>query len=304
MNNIIEGVWTLANKFMDSAKFVTIDNLVVAELAKSVVERAALKTPFWGLPSCIAPAEADTRQKTFLYELIANSVNYCYWYGRHDIRPNGANSTKMYTLLDESFVALERMKESTMFHPRSELEILIGIFINKLSKACFPLIDHRVRHLNEILNRSDLLSVIEASVQREDYSVDRWLEYMITSFPGYSKDLFLKRAFLFIMSMYRRCKIFEEEINSIPIPADYQVPKMLRWLRCIRYSGTLASLVDNNVLVPEGSIMECEIRAATILACREIANRAGCSCEQVDTYLWGQRKICTDPFHLTITTNY
>jgi len=305
MNNIAESVWSLANEFVGSAKLVTINDGMIDFTAGSVArwhnKNSGILLPY---PSCIAPDDPDAVKKLFLYELIANSVNYCYWYGRYDIRPLGANSTKMSSLLDESFVVLEEMKKTEMFHPDHELEIIIETFISKLSMERFPLIDYRVTHLKEILNRSDLLSVIDTSVQRKDYSVDEWLEYIITSFPGYSKDLFLKRAFLFIMQMYRRCGIFEKEISKILVPADYQVPRVLRELGCIEYRNPLAFTVDNNLLMAEGCQAECEIRAATIVACRRIADIANCTCEEVDTYLWSKRNECKKPFHLCITSNY
>ena len=297
-----DNVWSLATAFVNNAKLVTINDAKISEVAKDIVEwKESGPRIFQGYPLCIP---SGSIRKLFLYELIANSVNYCYWYGKHDIRPNGANSTKMYNLLDESFDYLNQMKKTASFHPHSELEIIINTFIDGLSKARFPLIDRRVEHLNELLNRSDLLSVIEISVSRKDYSVENWLDYIITSFPGYSKDLFLKRAFLFIMQMYRRCGIFEKEIGRVLVPADYQIPKMLRWLGCIEYHDSLAYIVDQNVLIAEDGMEECEIRAATIVACKKIADLAGCSCEEVDQYLWSQRHICTEPFHLCRTSNY
>ena len=312
--NQIDTVWSLANEFMNSAKLVAINDGMISSVVEDIVEwKGNGVRVFQGYPLCI---KSGSIRKVFLYELIANSVNYCFWYGKHNIRPNGADSEKMYNLLDESFIYLEEMKKTATFSHYQELEIIIGTFIDKLSKARFPLIDHRVRHLNEILNRSDLLSVIEISVQREDYSVDRWLDYLITSFPGYSKDLFLKRAFLFIMQMYRRCGIFEDkilnrsdllsvnEISKVLVPADYQVPKMLRWLGCIEYCDSLAFLVDNDLSIAEGTSAECEIRAATIIVCKRIADLAKCTCEEVDTYLYGRRNRIIAPFPLTVTTNY
>jgi len=146
--------------------------------------------------------------------------------------------------------------------------------------------------------------VIELSIYREDYSVEKWLEYLIISFPGYSKDLFLKRAFLFIMEMYRRCGIFGKEIGEVLVPADYHIPKMLRWLGCIEYSSELDSAIDNGHSVLSGSIAECEIRATTIVTCRKIADLARCTCEEVDTYLFSRRHQCRDAFHLCVTSNY
>jgi len=57
-------------------------------------------------------------------------------------------------------------------------------------------------------------------------------------------------------------------------------------------------------LISEGSLMECEIRAASIIACGLIADRAGCTCEVVDKYLWSRKEENLNPFHLTITSSY
>lgn len=309
--NPIDTVWAIATKLVDSSELVDINDRVVSEVANSVAAwkkevyaNRASRCSVWNYPKCIDPDDPKAVRKLFLYELIASSVNYCYWYGRHDIRPEGANSVKMYNLLDESFGRLNEMLTKAQFHPQGEVEIIINTFIEGLSRARFPLIDRRVAHLTEILNRSDLLSIIEISVQREDYRLEEWLDYIITSFPGYSRDMFLKRAFLFIMQMYRRCGIFEKEIGKILIPADYQVPKILRWLGCIEYDDALARVVDEGFTIAENSKAECEIRAATIVACERIGDRAGCTCEEVDTYLWGKRNETKAAFHLTITTNY
>lgn len=300
--NPIETVWSLANTFVDSAKLVTISDGEISNAAKAVMDwKESGPRVFQGYPLCI---KSGHPRRILLYELIANSVNYCFWYGRYDIRPDRAGSTKMYQLLDESFNKLEELKKTATFDGQDEKEIIINTFIEKLSRARFPLIDHRVRHLNEILNRSDLLSVIDIEVQRNSYNTEDWLDYLITSFPGYSKDLFLKRAFLFIMQMYRRCGIFEKEVSKVLVPADYHIPKMLRWLGCIEYNNSLSQHVDGGFSIPEDCNADCEIRAATIVACKRIADLADCTCEEVDTYLFGRRNWCTAPFHLTVTTNY
>ena len=299
--NQIDTVRELANKFVNTSNHVFINSEKIREVAWEVAKVLQEPRGSWGFPGCIPSCNM---KMLFLYELIANSVNYCFWYGRHNVRPNGADSTKMYSLLDESFMHLEEVRKIATLDSRQEKEIIIGSFIDKLSTARFPLIDYRVQHLNEVLNRSDLLSVIEEAVQRGSYCADEWLDYLITSFPGYSRDLFLKRAFLFIMQMYRRCGLFKEAMSKILIPADYHIPKMLRWMGCIEYDEALDYAIATSVLIPSGSNVECEIRAATIVACSRIAAAANCTCEEVDTYLFFQRHICTAPFHLTVTTDY
>lgn len=299
----IDTVWTLAQQFVADATMVTINDAKIWDVATEIVDTQKNQLP--------VPAEftkhvspPDEIRKMFLYELIANSVNYCFWYGRHDIRPNDVSSSKMYALLDESFHHIDELKKTRTMDRYQELEDVIEDFTGKLSRARFPLIDCRVRHLEEILDRHDLLSVIDTDVERGKHSVDEWLDFLVTSFPGYAKDLFLKRAFLFIMQMYRRCGLFAEEMFKIPVPADYQIPKMLRWTGCIVYDRELSWIVDENVIVPSGSFIECEIRAATIVAVKRIADAANCTCEEVDTYLFARRYFCSEPFHLTITTDY
>ena len=242
--------------------------------------------------------------KGIVLELVAASVNYCYWFGSHSIRPEGCNSVKMYEFLDESFIVMNKLREMAMYDPQHEVEIIIDTFIDKLSIARFPLLDHRIRHLTEVRNRLDLVHVIDRCVSTDDFSVDGWLQYLVRSFPGYGKDLFLKRAFLFIIQMYRRLRLFKEGMDRVSVPADYQIPKVLRSLGCLKYNYPLDFMVKNGRLIPEGSTMETEIRAATIVVCSKIATLAQCYPAEVDTYLFAKRNACKDPFHLTITTNY
>lgn len=306
--NLIDSVWRLTNSFLVEPKFIKINNKMIEYQAEMIVESTCdpiCNLEEGSLPSCINGMTGQSAiKRLFLYEIIANSVNYCYWYGRYDIRSNNVNCEKMYNLLDESFAVLDDQLQTYQMDFGFALEIVIRAFINRLSMERFPLLDFRVQHLKEILNRGDLSSVIEIAVQRNHYSVEEWLKYLVTSFPGYGKDLFLKRAMLFIMQMYRRIGLFGEEIDKVLVPADYQIPKMLRWLGCIKYSESLAFCVDNNISLVETGQSECELRAATIYICKRLADLSGCTCEDVDTYLFSRRNDCKDPFHLVVTTNY
>jgi hypothetical protein len=304
--SLIDSVWTLSDKFLKDARMVSIDDSRIVEIAEYVKNWIGEKhCVAWGFPKCINSKDKDAIQDLFLYEIIANSVNYCYWFGRYDVRPNEANCALMYKLLGESFDKLHEMQKTAQFHPSHEVEIIIDAFIEKLNLMRFPLVDHRIKHLKEVQDSNCYLrSFIEAAVQREDYRAEEWLKILVTTLPGYSKDLFLKRAMLFIMQMYRRCRLFENDIGKVLIPADYQIPKMLRWLGCTNYSEALAYLVDNNIPLPENGQAECEIRATTIQVSKRIAELANCTSEAVDSYLFNRRYDCKEPFHLVITTNY
>jgi hypothetical protein len=102
----------------------------------------------------------------------------------------------------------------------------------------------------------------------------------------------------------RRLGLYKSFIDQVPVPADYQVPKMLEWMGVLQYSDDLHDTIWEGRLIPSGSRQECEIRASTIMACRMLAKEIGCMQSDVDTALWYNRKACTNPFHLTITTDY
>jgi len=132
----------------------------------------------------------------------------------------------------------------------------------------------------------------------------RYLMSLVTTFPGFASDLFLKRASLFFMQMYRKLGWYEKMMSYLPVPADYQVPKMLKHFGCIKYKEPLNTIVEVGELIPKGSIMECEIRAATIIVCELLRQQTKWNMSEIDSWLWLRRKECNDPFHLTITTDY
>ena len=88
------------------------------------------------------------------------------------------------------------------------------------------------------------------------------------------------------------------------IPADCQLPKMLRNSDCIKYSDKLAKKVFDGKLIQKHSLEELQIRAATIVVGTMLQFSTGWTIADVDTYLWLRRKLVDTPFHLTITSDY
>jgi hypothetical protein len=212
----------------------------------------------------------------------------------------------MYKLLKDSFYELFQAKRNRTFSRHQEIEFLIDKFRYALVAHRFPLLQQRIQHLEEIRQKSMTFALLldNFSYYKRKGSVEGLLQMVTLALPGYANDLFLKRAILLILQMNRTCGIFEKDIYSLPIPADYQVPKMLEWLGCIEYSTDLKLDIRNGKHIPAGSQEEIEIRAATIIASQEIAKLAECTCADVDAFLWLKRKECSNPFHLTITTDY
>jgi hypothetical protein len=295
--NYIESVNEVVDEFTKNPECVQIRTKNIKKLAIDIQQDIkANQLPKWVAPAYITNEDGSI-SFLMLYELIANSINYCYWYGNNVFRPRGASSVKMYSLLTDSFEEMDKLEKTGTYSEKLKLEIIIEKLIKKLSRERFPLLEQRIKHLNELLKKP--IAAYDGTSK-----IEEMLDYIITSFPGYAQDLFLKRALLYIIQLNRLCGVFEDEMNTVPVPADYQVPKMLNHFGCIVYSLDLSERIRQGILIPEGSLEECEIRASTIKVCGMLAIEANCKPSDVDTYLWTKRKQCNKPFHLTITTNY
>ncbi|NHJ48917.1 MAG: hypothetical protein FK733_14120 [Asgard group archaeon] len=182
------------------------------------------------------------------------------------------------------------------------LDRCLDDLIKLLSLERFPLLEKRIKHLNEL--RLNGQKFIDTVIKYKDDGFEHLLNSLVQIFPGYASDIFLKRAFLFFAQLNRNYGWFEKEMYNLPVPADYQVPKILEHYGILYYEDELQQAIVEETLIPKGSIVECEIRASTIIACKRICEKTGWSMPQVDSYFWLKRKEVTTPFHLTITSDY
>jgi len=219
--------------------------------------------------------------ETFQYELWASAVNYCYWYGRDQLRPGGGGASEMYHILNLTFA-----------HGAKE-------FGRSLISARFPLCEQRSRHLSEAYSFGSTEYGVTIN-----HSLHFAIREFIKALPGFAGDMFLKRTFLFFMMLHRRFGYWADEIHELPVPADYRVPQSLRHLGCLIYDHDLATKVDNEIHIPSGSMEELSIRAATIIACDRLSSISGVPLCQIDDWLWSTRFPDCKPFHLTVTTDY
>jgi len=224
-----------------------------------------------------------------LKELVASSINYCYWYGVSDIRPNNVSSTAMYECLEYAF------KLSKSYDTR--FSKVIYTLIELLSVNRFPMLEERKRHLLELLEDQK-----GENFAREVVNKNADIDMMCRYFQGFASDIFLKRASLFFIQIYRKFEWYKDIV--LPVPADYQVPKILRHFGCLQYSPSLEEDIYEGKLIPKNSLEEIQIRAATIRVCEKMREELGWHIGDVDTYLWTRRKLTDMPFHLTITSDY
>ncbi len=257
------------------------------EIEWKAVERQIEKMRKDGPPSFF---EDTDKYKLGIYtevlkELVASSINYCYWYGVSDIRPNNVSSTAMYDCLEYAFDNTESFEDT------------IRILIELLSSNRFPMLEERKRHLLELLEDrkgEDFAKMVANKMGT--------MELICQNFQGFASDILLKRASLFFIQIYRKYGWYKDMV--LPVPADYQVPKILRHFGCIQYAPTLEEDIYEGKLIPKHSLEEIQIRAATIRVCEAMRKELGWHIGDVDTYLWTRRKLTDMPFHCTITCDY
>ncbi len=286
--NLVKSVYDISETFMKDSKHVSVNYERIEEL---VVDMLETKPPKFPIPA------VENVFKGVVLELIAASVNYCYWYGKSDVRPNGANSTFMYENLINAFFDYEKLDDNDL------LSLSIARFNALLMLNRFPLIEERLRHTGQLkmIGEHFCKRIVE---DHEKDSINKFMNELVVFFPGFGSDIFLKRASLFFIQLYRRFGWFEDQLSELHVPADYQVPKMLEYFKCITYTPYLKNIIKSNKLIAKHSIEECEIRAATVIAIRKICDLTKWNVAQVDGYFFLNRNATTNPFHLTVTTDY
>jgi len=289
--DIIQSVFDVAKESLNrKSNFVYLNEDNINALADKM--KADGKVDFFG-----GDQEKDVNTYIeILKELIASSINYCYWYGAHDIRPNGVSSTSMYDNVNEVFEGVD--------HQALNLENRIEGLIEILSENRYPLLEERKKHLRELCEDRKA-EVFANMVNDQALSPVELFNEMVIRFQGFASDIFLKRASLFFIQLYRKFGWYEDNLmNILHVPADYQVPKILRHFNCINYSDKLSKKIDNSQLIEKHSLEEIQIRAATVIVCTKLQTKLGWTIADVDTYLWTKRKESDKPFHLTITSDY
>jgi len=285
--NLVNSVFEIAEKFMDNSVYVDINDEQLELIANDMKLEKPKKFP---------TKDVKDEFKSCLLQLIGGSINYCYWYGSSYIRPCDSSSTKMFEVVEHAF---------QLYNPSGgvhSLDKCLDDLIKYLSMERFPLLEERIKHLNELrLNGQDFIKTV---IQYKEQNIEFLLNSMVQIFPGYASDIFLKRAFLFFAQLNRIFGWFEEDMYNIPVPADYQVPKMLQQYGILDYDEELQDAIEAEVHLSKWSGAECEIRAATILACKQLCKKTEWSMPDVDAYFWLRRKEATIPFHLTVTTDY
>jgi hypothetical protein len=293
MSVVLDATWELVNAFTKDSKWVSLKADAI-EKPELLAEFKSISLPVEHLPDCITD-ETDL----CIFELLASSINYCYWYGSSEVRLNGCGSPAMYAALGRNYATNKPMYR------------VIDDLCKEMAMLRFPMIEQRVMHLKQLLNcRSISRNLL--SVESLSMAFDAVIQYC----AGLANDMFVKRASLFFMQLVRRlqfsdrkieCPTIEKwskDLSILPCPSDYQIPKMLEHYGIIEYHPKIKQMIQDDVPFIPHSKMECEIRAFTILAVKKLSEASGVPAHMIDYYFWLNRKECKNKFHLCETTDY
>lgn len=246
--------------------------------------------------------------------LALNSINYQFW----DLGKGGEFLRYDF----EGIVGAMGMRtafERAWADPASPLSLArqgVHIQVEDITAmfGAIPSPQSRADILNEVLlprgeNGSSALdqavAVIAQDVDAGNSFNPAQANLLATLCPQAFGDPVLKKAQLAISEVWVKGREHGKSLDcDLTAFADYQIPNILRTMGVLSYDDELAAHIDAQKLIEYGSVEECAIRGASLLAVEKIAAHAGVPVAAVDHYLWARRKEATTPFHLTVTTAY
>jgi len=284
---------------------VHIDQEAIARLQISR-EHASLAAPSFPFGYIFPPEAGSTRaaRDVLHYLLAQTALQYRFWEGegesfrRYEFE-GAVGSTGMMRAFDRAW--------GRGLQPSAELlqaiESVDGV--REVFRA-IPDPASRQRILTETFSPAAyvLCEQILESILSEGKVTIAQAETIATSLPQAYGDPFLKKAMLFLGFAASWLRGGMEVGDELAAYADYQVPNVLRHFGVLVYSPQLADTVGSRLLLAKDGKEERAIRAATVLACEEIARTFGITSAEVDWWCFAQRKAPTLPFHLCETTCY
>jgi hypothetical protein len=250
----------------------------------------------------------QTREGAAASSIVLNSLNFMFWslspdgidrYHWHD--EGGAHGLK--AALDMAWgddPTPARLRE--LLGAGTEQAV-----VNALGEISLP--RRRGQFLREVLAGDRLeraaAELVAAAASGGVTSDDA--QRLANHFPiAFGQDPYLVRAQLAVMWYAGFLREQGVEVDcDITVAASYQMPRVMRSIKVLRFAPELAARIDSHTLLLRESAEERAIRAATVLGAQMLAQHVGVSEHAMVNVLWQNRHACgTTPYHLTITTDY
>jgi hypothetical protein len=283
-------------------ELVVIDQDAIARLP-------ARADRFGGLPSGLDGKPAGkTAETAAAYCIVLNSLNFMFW----SLEPktikryhwNGLGGTDGLTAALDLAWGAEASPDLLRQRLGAGQEQAV---VEAFGDISLP--RRRGQFLREVLREDQLeraAAELVAAGNSGRLSADD-AERLAKRFPiAYGQDSYLMRAQLAVMRFAGYLIERGASIDcDITVAASYQMPRVMRSIKTLRFSPELAAMVGNHTLILRNSPEERAIRSATILGAQAMARHLGVSEHAMVNVLWHNRQASEAiPYHLTVTTDY
>lgn len=168
--NLIENVYEISEELLFSEPMnVMLNETAISKLARAMKEEGITK---FDIP------KIENKFLGITIELVASSINYCYWYGTSTVRPNQASSGLMYHEVEKAFKDYSPQQYFAFNQCISDLT-------KALSLARFPLLEERKWNLKELIDE-DAPGFVREICDGQGKNFDTLFQKMIEKFSGFS----------------------------------------------------------------------------------------------------------------------
>ncbi|XP_063699391.1 queuosine 5'-phosphate N-glycosylase/hydrolase [Culicoides brevitarsis] len=314
---------------------------IVDEVLKGILDKSICIDRFSQNGYHPNPAK-DGAQFAVNWIFVCDTLNFCFWTPEDAVKWRVENETGYFACCTALNRALKEGFDITNAKYYAEIteDDVRKIFRGDDGVTEIPLLQERVKCLHEVgkilLEKYD--GTFVNCIKKAGKSAKELLNLIVKEFPCFRDEATYNGL---KVAIYKRAQILVGDIwacfkgegygeltdvnDSITMFADYRVPQVLVYFGALEYSRTLMDILDSNILIPNGSEYEVEIRGASIHITELIKERllARIAKEHpelstkfvnsilLDHFLWDYRRQHNAaleerniPFHKTISVYY
>ncbi len=311
MENTFQSIIDTAKYVTSNAKHVIINYDRIDEIIGSGITTGK----YWGESNIFGFLDLSI-DKIVNFMLLYQSIGFCFWgepkwtITTKDNENYDGSAALMYIFVSniDFFSDFKKVENMTLDEFKSFMSGNVQI----------PLLEERYRILVEVSK------IVNNRMNGNfyEYTKDKvrdidLFNIIIDSFPSFkdtrsylTKEIYFYKLASLLTSDILHARAIKEGIkvdySHIAGCSDYKIPQILRALKITEYSEYLSEIVDGKKLIPENDPLEVEIRAAVIEVERYIVKKTKICGIEVNDFLWLKSKVLksTEPYHLTLTTNY
>lgn len=293
--NLCDKVRASCLEYYKSQHHIQIQN--IPSLARRILETSRNTPIEWDSEGWHLQDSTNNRERTALYILALDSINFCFWpsSSNYEYEDLATTLTRMAPLLTATFLQdvtpLQMENLMKEHHPDGKAP---------------PLMDERCAVWNQVgrvLNdnfEGQALVFIDASRNldgsaRSSLSAVHLVSHIVDNFPAFrdvhNQVYFLKRAQILVGDWNAALQLNLPDISRLTCFPDYRLPQLLRDEGVLLYDFIVSSIVDGKQEIRKGSHYELAIRSSTVLAVEMLVQELQKSSPdwnamKLDWYLW------------------